>query len=60
MSFTFLHASDLHLGSPLIGLALKDEDVAKRFASASREDFSDLVNRALELNVAFVVIAGNH
>ena len=47
MSFTFLHASDLHLGSPLIGLALKDEDVAKRFASASREAFSDLVNRAL-------------
>jgi exonuclease SbcD len=59
MNFTFLHASDLHLGSPLIGLALKDEDVAKRFASASRQAFSDLVNRALELNVAFVVIAGD-
>jgi DNA repair protein SbcD/Mre11 len=59
MSFRFLHASDLHLGSPFIGLALKDEDVAKRFASASREAFSDLVNRALELQVAFVVIAGD-
>jgi DNA repair exonuclease SbcCD nuclease subunit len=59
MSFTFLHASDLHLGSPFIGLALKDEDVAKRFASASREAFSDLVSRALELKVAFVVIAGD-
>ena len=30
-SFTFLHAADLHLGSPLTGLALKDEDVARRF-----------------------------
>jgi DNA repair exonuclease SbcCD nuclease subunit len=59
MSFTFLHASDLHLGSPLIGLALKDEDVAKRFAAASRQAFSDLVNQALELKVAFVVIAGD-
>jgi exonuclease SbcD len=59
MSFTFLHASDLHLGSPFIGLALKDEDVAKRFASASREAFSDLVSQAIELKVAFVVIAGD-
>jgi DNA repair exonuclease SbcCD nuclease subunit len=59
MSFTFLHASDLHLGSPLIGLALKDGEVAKRFAAASREAFSDLVTRAVELKVAFVVIAGD-
>ena len=54
MSFTFLHASDLHLGSPLIGLALKDEDVAKRFASASRQAFSDLVNRAAELGATHI------
>jgi exonuclease SbcD len=59
MRFTFLHASDLYLSSPLVGLALKDEDVAKRFATASRAAFSDLVNHALELKVAFVVIAGD-
>ena len=59
MNFTFLHASDLHLGSPLIGLTLKDEAVARRFAAASRDAFSDLVTRAIELKVAFVVIAGD-
>lgn len=59
MNFTFLHAADLHLGSPLAGLALKDETVAARVAAASREAFSDLVSRAIEEKVAFVVIAGD-
>jgi DNA repair exonuclease SbcCD nuclease subunit len=59
MAFTFLHAADLHLGSPLTGLALKDEEVARRFAAASREAFSDLVTHAIEAEVAFVVIAGD-
>jgi DNA repair exonuclease SbcCD nuclease subunit len=59
MAFTFLHCADLHLGSPLLGLSLKDEGVAARFAAASREAFSDLVTRALEAKVAFVLIAGD-
>ncbi|MDB5594124.1 MAG: repair exonuclease [Hyphomicrobiales bacterium] len=59
MDFTFLHAADLHLGSPLTGLAMKDEDVARRFAAASREAFSELVARALTEKVAFVLIAGD-
>ena len=41
--FTFIHAADLHLGSPLTGLALKDPDIARRFASAGRRAFEDLV-----------------
>ena len=59
MTFRFLHAADLHLGSPLQGLAQKDEDVARRLASASRAAFEDLVTKALEENVAFAVIAGD-
>lgn len=57
--FTFLHAADLHLGSPLTGLALKDEDVARRFAAASRGAFSDLVTQAIAEEVKFVLIAGD-
>jgi len=34
--FSFLHAADLHLGSPFEGLSLKDEELARRFAGASR------------------------
>ncbi len=59
MNFRFLHAADLHLGSPLLGLSQKDEDVAERFAKAGRAAFEDLVGRALEEDVAFVVIAGD-
>jgi DNA repair exonuclease SbcCD nuclease subunit len=59
MNFQFIHAADLHLGSPFVGLALHDEEIAKRFSHAGREAFSDLVTRAVELKVAFVIIAGD-
>jgi DNA repair protein SbcD/Mre11 len=58
-SFRFIHAADLHLGSPFQGLALKDADVAKLFVEASRKAFTNLVDRALELEVDFVIIAGD-
>jgi DNA repair exonuclease SbcCD nuclease subunit len=57
--FTFLHAADLHLGSPFQGLSLKDEELARRFAFASREAFRSLVDAAIDEKVAFVVIAGD-
>jgi DNA repair exonuclease SbcCD nuclease subunit len=59
MNFTFLHCADLHLGSPMLGLAEKDEAIARRFAAASREAFSDLVSRAIAAQVAFVAISGD-
>ena len=49
MNFRFLHAADLHLGSPFLGLAQKDGEVAVRFARASRSAFEDLVTKALRL-----------
>lgn len=58
-SFTFIHAADLHLGSPLVGLAIKDEEIARRFSEASRKAFSELITRAIDLAVTFVVIAGD-
>lgn len=58
-SFRFLHAADLHLGSPFAGLAVKDAQVAEQFARATREAFSSLVTQAIDRAVAFVVIAGD-
>lgn len=58
-SFRFLHAADLHLGSPFRGLALRNPDLAQRFAEATRNAFAALVTRAIEEKVAFVVIAGD-
>ena len=59
MNFSFLHAADLHLGSPLLGLSVKDPEIARRFASASREAFRALIDQAISAKVAFAVIAGD-
>ncbi len=59
MRFTFLHAADLHLGSPLQGLGLRDEFLGERLAGASREAFQELVDRALEEKIAFAIFAGD-
>jgi len=57
--FSFIHAADLHLGSPFQGLALKDAAVAAVFVEASRKAFSTLVGLAIERQVDFFVIAGD-
>lgn len=59
MDFSFLHTADLHLGSPFLGLASVDEDLADLVSSASRKAFTELVSQAIELKVRFVVIAGD-
>ncbi|HEX5932807.1 MAG TPA: DNA repair exonuclease, partial [Pseudorhizobium sp.] len=58
-SFSFIHAADLHLGSPFQGLAMKDVEVAELFMEASRKSFSTLVDRAIERRVDFFLVAGD-
>jgi exonuclease SbcD len=58
-TFTFLHAADLHLGSPFLNLSVKDQAAARRFASASRDAFRNVVDAAIEAKAAFAVIAGD-
>jgi exonuclease SbcD len=56
-SFSFLHAADLHLDSPLRGL---DADApADRIRGATRRALANLVELALEKQVAFVLLAGD-
>jgi exonuclease SbcD len=59
MRFTFLHAADLHLGSPLKGLSLRDAHLAEKIGAASREAFEFLIDRALEEKIAFAIFAGD-
>ena len=58
-SFRFLHAADIHLDSPLIGLANVEGRVAERIRTAPRAAFEALVERAIEDDVDFLVIAGD-
>lgn len=59
MTFKFLHAADLHLDSPLIGLAGRSADYASRVDRASREAFENLVALAIDEGCAFVLFAGD-
>jgi exonuclease SbcD len=56
---SFIHAADLHLDSPLLGLAEKDEALATAFRQASRRAFANLIDTAIEERVDFLVIAGD-
>ena len=58
-SFRFIHAADIHLDSPLKGLAGQEGATAERIRAAPREAFEQLVGAAIDEEVDFLVIAGD-
>ena len=58
-SYRFIHTADIHLDSPLRGLAGQEGGAADRIRTATREAFDNLVDHALREEVAFVIIAGD-
>lgn len=58
MRFSFIHAADIHLDSPMKGLVLRGES-ANPFLQASRLSFENMVTLAVERSVGFVLIAGD-
>lgn len=59
MAFTFLHAADIHLDSPLHGLQRYDGAPVDAIRQSTREALKRLVDLALSRRVNFVVIAGD-
>ncbi|WP_010631137.1 metallophosphoesterase family protein [Sporolactobacillus vineae] len=59
MSFTFIHAADIHLDSPLIGLEHYEGAPVERIRSATRDAFVNLIDQAITRKVAFLIIAGD-
>jgi DNA repair protein SbcD/Mre11 len=59
MRFTFIHAADLHIDSPLASLRLKDKEVAQRFADAGRRAVEALIAETIASQAAFLIIAGD-
>jgi DNA repair exonuclease SbcCD nuclease subunit len=57
--FTFIHAADIHLDSPLRGLAQYDGAPVEQIRGATRQAFANLVDLALAEHVAFVLLAGD-
>ncbi|GAB6059620.1 metallophosphoesterase family protein [Desulfonatronum parangueonense] len=57
--FSFIHAADIHLDSPLRGVQVPEEWVRDEIRGATRRAFDNLVELALREQVAFIVIAGD-
>jgi DNA repair exonuclease SbcCD nuclease subunit len=59
MMFKFLHAADIHLDSPLKGLEAHEDAPVAAIRGATRRAFDNLIDLAIEEEVAFVLIAGD-
>jgi exonuclease SbcD len=59
MSFTFVHAADIHLDSPLRGLERYESAPAEKMRLATRDAFENLVQYCLTEKVDFVLLAGD-
>lgn len=55
----FIHAADIHLDSPLSGLASYKDAPAELLRTATRDAFTKLVDEAIDEAVDFMVIAGD-
>ncbi|RZV40520.1 MAG: DNA repair exonuclease [Candidatus Acidulodesulfobacterium acidiphilum] len=55
----FIHAADIHLDSPLIGLENYEGAPVEKIRGAARKALSELVDLAAEEEASFVVIAGD-
>lgn len=55
----FIHAADIHLDSPLVGLSAYQDAPAALLRTATREAFANLVQHAIDEQVDFLVIAGD-
>ena len=55
----FIHAADIHLDSPLVGLSAYPDAPAERLRTATRDAFENLVSLAIDEAVDFLIIAGD-
>jgi DNA repair protein SbcD/Mre11 len=57
--FRFIHTADIHLDSPLKGLEAHEDAPVNELRGATRRAFDNLIELAIEEEVAFVLIAGD-
>ena len=55
----FLHAADIHLDSPLRGLARYDGAPVDEIRGATRRAFENLIDLAVDEEVSFVLLVGD-
>jgi len=57
--FSFVHAADIHLDSPLQGLSRYEGAPVEELRGASRQAFSQLIDYVIDENIPLLVIAGD-
>lgn len=57
--FKFLHAADIHLDSPLKGIEVYQDAPVDQIRGAARRAFDNLIDLAIDEEVAFVLLAGD-
>ena len=57
--FRFIHAADLHLDTPFVGVRRAAPEVADALREASLDAWDALVDLAVERNAAFLLLAGD-
>lgn len=58
-SFTFVHAADLHIGSPFKGVSAQAPAVAQQLREATLRSYQNIIDTAISSDAAFVVLAGD-
>lgn len=58
-NFRFIHAADIHLDSPMHGIARYEGVPVDEFRMATRKAFNNLIAAAIDRRVDFVVLAGD-
>lgn len=56
---TFIHAADLHLDSPMVGLKHLPDHILKRIRESTFLAFQKLTKAAIEKEVDFIILAGD-
>jgi len=57
--FSFIHAADLHLGSPFKGVGSKLPEISETLGAATYDAFTGLIDLCLEKKVDFLLVAGD-
>lgn len=56
---TFIHAADLHLDSPMLGLKHLPQAIFQRLKESTFTSFSNIIDSAIKHQVDFVILAGD-
>jgi len=59
VSFSFVHAADLHLDSPFTGITSESPAIASSLYSATFSAYTSLIDLCIEKQVQFLLIAGD-